>query len=293
MAIRFVLEMPRSEVANFLDTMERTRDAQALTVRESDVFQPDNPLIDVTVVAEDFDVVDALYDWAEHVPQRQSLYFNLYQGGRYRLNAYDVDSLKNAIADDLEDLDISPPPRPLVVSRAGNSIAEVPYGGPMTDGTALIPATTKVTFGAIDHIAFRVRDLARAERFYRTFFGMDVIYRARLQDDLWEQFDESFDWTESIHTGERPDLVRMNNGPVTLTLVDAGQARILHEQRLDHVSVTAPRETMANIRGQVLFHSYTVLEDTPVAFRFVDPFGLIWQIIADDTLNEEPADGAR
>lgn len=295
MAIRFTLEVPRDDIPSLLTMLEASRDAEALTVRNSEDYLPDNPVTDVTVVAEDLTIIDRLYEWQEAGDGRQAAYLNLYHGDRYRLDAYDIDSLKHAIETDLEEAASTAPQRqrPVVVSRAGNAPAEVPYGGKMTDGTALIPATTKLTFGAIDHIALRVRDIARAERFYRTFFGMDVMYRARLRDDRWEQFDEAFDWTESIHTGERPELVRLENAPLTLTLIDVGGGKILHEARIDHVSVTAPVDVLAEIRGRALFHSFTIEEDTPVAFRFVDPYGMIWQIVADDTLNQEPVNGAR
>jgi uncharacterized glyoxalase superfamily protein PhnB len=41
-----------------------------------------------------------------------------------------------------------------------------------------------------------------------------------------------------------------------------------------------PLETLQEIRGKALFASYAVQEDSPRAFRFVDPFGVAWQLVA-------------
>jgi hypothetical protein len=52
------------------------------------------------------------------------------------------------------------------------------------------------------------------------------------------------------------------------------------EQRVAHISVTAPAETLNELRGRAMFANYTVQEDSPRAFRFIDPFGISWQIVA-------------
>jgi hypothetical protein len=55
----------------------------------------------------------------------------------------------------------------------------------------------------------------------------------------------------------------------------------MHENRVAHISVSAPVETLNAIRGRALFASYTVTEDGPRSFRFIDPFGIAWQIVAE------------
>lgn len=280
MVIRFILETPDALVRSALNAIETNREAEALTVRRSEAYGAGNAVSEITVVAHDFSIIDTLYSWWTSQESSADVFVNMYQGDRYSLHAYDPTSLREAIAADVENAPQPPATARRVVTRAGNSVTEIPYGGRMTDGSVLVPATSEITLSGIDHIALRVRDIARAERFYQTFFGMDVIYRAYLEDDRWVQLDETFDWEESIHTGVGPEIVRLENGPVALVLIDIGGGKILHENRIGHFSVQASPETMAEIRGRALFHSYTVQEDTPVAFRFVDPFGLVWQIIA-------------
>lgn len=283
MTIRFVLEVPEQLADDLVGMLDDAPEVEPLTARRVEGMSAENPIVEVNVVSEELDVVDRLYDWFEALDEQALVFLNLDQGDRYRLSAYDRESLRHALESDLEEaLDTAPRAR-FALSRAGNSAAEIPYGGQMTDGSALVPARREVKLGQLDHIAVRVRDPMRAERFYQEFLGMNVIYRAYLEDGRWEQLDEAFDWEESIHTGVRPEIVRLENGPVAIVLIDVGGGKILHEKRIDHISITAPAATVAEIRGRTLFHSFTILEDTPVAFRFVDPFGVVWQIIADET----------
>lgn len=282
MIIRFVLEVPEQVADDVVGVIEDTPEAEPLSARRIEGYAADNGVVEINVVTQDLDVVDSIYDWLEAQDDRPLLFLNLDQGDRYRLSAYDRESLRHALEADLEDTEyVRAAPR-YALSRAGNAAAEVPYGGQLTDGSVLVPARREVKLGRLDHIAIRVRDPRRAERFYQDFFGMDVIYRAYLQDGRWEQLDEHYDWEEGINTGIHPHLVRLENGPIALVLVDVGGGKILHEKRIDHLSVTAPVETLAEIRGRAFFHSFTILEDTPVAFRFVDPFGVVWQIIAEE-----------
>jgi catechol 2,3-dioxygenase-like lactoylglutathione lyase family enzyme len=166
--------------------------------------------------------------------------------------------------------------------EGGVRVSEVPYGGRTVSGVAIAPAQHTVTLGAIDHVALRVRDAARAERFYQTFFGMSVMYRAMREGDRWMFLEEDFDWERSIQTGVSPEIIRLENGPVALVLINVGMGWTLHENRIAYVSVRVPQATLNDLRGQALFSSYTIQEDTPHSFRFVDPFGLVWQLVADD-----------
>lgn len=282
MVIRFILETPNALVESALNAVEAESGAEALTVRRSESYGVGSATTEITVVAEDISIVDTLYNWWTSQESSADVFVNMYQGDRYSLHAYDPNSLRKAIATDVDNAPEAPLPARRVATRAGNSVTEIPYGGRMTDGSVLVPATSEITLSGIDHIALRVRDIASAERFYRRFFAMNVIYRAYLEDDRWEQVDENYDWEEGLHTGIRPEIVRLENGPVALVLLDIGGGKILHENRIGHFSVQAPAETMSEIRGRALFHSFTIQEDTPVAFRFVDPYGMVWQIVLAD-----------
>jgi catechol 2,3-dioxygenase-like lactoylglutathione lyase family enzyme len=159
-------------------------------------------------------------------------------------------------------------------------VADVPYGGRPASGSAIATAERQVTLGTVDHIAVRVRDVYKAEAFYRDFFGMNVIYRTRRDDDRWQHLPADYDWAERHSTGIEPDIVRLENGAVSLVVINAGAAAVMMEQRVAHISVTAPAETLNELRGRAMFANYTVQEDSPRAFRFIDPFGISWQIVA-------------
>lgn len=237
----------------------------------------------ISVIAESADIVDALYAWHDTLDGNPLVFVNFADGERSRLSAYDADSLREVFEARRDSLLLtgSAPPVQVTRTRAGNSVYEVPFGGRMSDGPALISAESTIKLDGFDHVALRVSDLARAERFYHNFFGMDIVYRAYREDDRWEQLDETFDWSEAVHTGQKPEIVRMENGPVALVLIDVGLAQPIYENRIDHVSVVVSPEVLAEIRGRALFYSFTVREEGQRAFSFVDPFGLVWQLIAE------------
>jgi catechol 2,3-dioxygenase-like lactoylglutathione lyase family enzyme len=164
--------------------------------------------------------------------------------------------------------------------EGGAKVADVPFGGRTASGSVVALAENEVTLGGLDHIAIRVRDPYRAEQFYRDFFGMNVIYRARRDEERWQMLPADYDWDERFSTGVAPDVIRLENGPAALVVINAGAAAVLMEARVAYVSFTAPIETLNALRGRALFASYTVEEDSPRAFRFIDPFGISWQIVA-------------
>lgn len=296
MTIRFILEVPRANLPGALRVIDAFPGAEAIAARHVDSADAEQSSAEISVIAQNADIVDALYEWYGGLDRNAPIFVNFQDGERCRLSAYDAHSLREtfeAHRDDVRSAQLAPPVQ-ITTTRAGNSVYEVPFGGRMSDGPALISAASSIKLERFEHIALRVFDLARAERFYHTFFGMDIVYRAYRKDDRWEQLDETFDWSESVHTGIQPEIVRLENGPVALVLIDAGLAQPLYENRIDHISVVVSPEVLAEIRGKALFHSFTVREDGQRAFTFVDPFGLVWQLIAEqDAAIEAGLHGAR
>lgn len=287
MTIRFILEVPRANAAGALAVVERVEDAEIIVARNIEGLEESQATGDISVIAESLAVIDELYGWYETLESNPPVFVNIADGERYRLSAYDARSLRHALEAHLGTDNVPPPAPPpqYAGSRAGNTVFEVPFGGRMSDGPALVSAESAIKMEGFDHVALKVHDLARAERFYHTFFGMDVVYRAYREDGRWEQVDETFDWTASINEGPFPEIARMENGPVALVLIDAGLAQPIYENRIDHVSVVVSPEVLAQIRGKALFQSFTIREDGQRAFQFIDPFGLVWQLMT-------PADAA-
>jgi catechol 2,3-dioxygenase-like lactoylglutathione lyase family enzyme len=210
------------------------------------------------------------------------VYLEAYGGGRIDLGSTNPKELRRTIQGTQYWMETTVPRITNIdetFMEGGARVADVPYGGRTTSGTALVPAEREVRLGGIDHIAVRVRDVAKAEAFYREFFGMSVSYRARREGERWQHLPATFDWTESIRTGIEPEIVRLENGPLALVLVNAGAAAILHENRIGYLSVNVPLDVLNDLRGRALFRSYTIQEDGPRAFRFLDPFGVAWQLV--------------
>ena len=284
MTIRFILEVPRQQVSGALAVIDHVEDAEVIEAQNVEGLEAAQATRDISVIAGSLDLVSDLYGWYEGLEDDPPVFINIADGERCRLSAYDVASLKRVLEDHLE-TESEPPPVPAVqyaASRAGNLTIEVPFGGRMSDGPALVSADRPITMERIDHVALRVPDLSRAERFYHSFFGMDVVYRAYREEDRWEQVDETFDWSASINEGPFPEIVRLENGPVAIVLIDVGMAQPIYENRVDHLSVVVSPEVLAQIRGKALFQSFTVREDGQRAFQFVDPFGLVWQLMTDE-----------
>ena len=124
---------------------------------------------------------------------------------------------------------------------------------------------------------------ATRERVATEGFGAELLSHQDA-DGQWAggaYFPADFDWNDRFATGIEPDIIRLENGPVSLVLINAGAAAVLMEARVAYISVSAPIETLNELRGRALFASYTLQEDSPRAFRFIDPFGVSWQIVAE------------
>ncbi|HMM42778.1 MAG TPA: VOC family protein [Thermomicrobiales bacterium] len=291
MAYRFMLDVPEAAHDDAKTAIQSVRNAQILIDRHPYPRTPD-PVVteadvaggraELTVVAHTLDVIDALYRWMGEREINRDVYIDAHKGGKLHLPDYTAPELRAIIQGDQYWFANTMPKihyPPDIAMEGGTLVSEVPYGG-RAAGLAILPAETQVALGDIDHVAVRVRNMARAEAWYRDFFGMDVIYRARREHDRWQHLPADFSWDEAIHTGIEPEIVRLENGPIALVLINVGMGAVIHESRVAHISVSAPAETLNAIRGRALFASYTITEDTPRSFGFVDPFGLTWQLIA-------------
>jgi catechol 2,3-dioxygenase-like lactoylglutathione lyase family enzyme len=283
MAYRFVVEAPEASHEDIKVAVNGAPSAQILIERHSRNVDPDQDYTELTVVTHTLDVVDTLYAFVDEYELSGDVYLTPHKGGRVRLTDYDPQNIRRLIQGDqywyentvarLSYIDD-------VFMEGGARVSDVPYGARIASSAVVAPAQKRVRLGPVDHLALRVRDIRRAEAFYQDFFGMDVVYRAHREENRWQFLDEDYDWNEVISTGVVPELVRLENEPLGLVLVNIGRGQTLHEPRLAYLSVRVPAETLNEIRGRALFSSFTVQEDSPRSFRFVDPFGLTWQLVA-------------
>lgn len=283
MPYRFVLDMPEELHDSAKAAVSTAHDAMVLIERRPNPTSPDGSRTELSVSAHSLDVIDVVYAWLGQMDAAGDVYLEAYKGGRFPLVEHDPKELRRLIQGNQYWYEKTMPHIHYLetgMMEGGAKVAEVPFGGRSASGSTVALADHEVKLGALDHIAVRVRDPYRAEMFYRDFFGMNVSYRARRDGDRWEMLAADYDWDERFTTGLAPDIIRLENGPTALVIINAGAASVLMEARVAYVSVNAPVETLNALRGRALFASYTVEEDSPRSFRFIDPFGISWQIVA-------------
>jgi catechol 2,3-dioxygenase-like lactoylglutathione lyase family enzyme len=283
MPYRFVLEVPVEAHQDAKIAVESNRDAQILIERHPRLLDQANSFTEITIACHTLNVIDSLYAWAGADGLLSSVYLTAHKGPRVTLSEYDTKSMRRLIQGDQYWYENTVPRISHqfdAVMEGGARVADVPYGGRLAESTAVAPTETTVDLGSFDNVAINVRDIARAEAFYREFFGMRVSYRALREGENWLHLDAEYDYNTGIRTGQIPELVRMENGPVSLVLINVGGGKVLHEPRVAYISLNVPISTLNQLRGKALFHSFTVQEDSPRAFRFVDPFGIVWQVVA-------------
>lgn len=284
MTYRFVLDVPEALHESAKAAIGTARDAMVLIERRPNPTSDDGSRAEVSVSAQSLDVIDVIYRWLADVDNADDVYLDAYKGGSFPLVEHDPKGLRRLIQGNQYWYENTMPNVHYLdagMMEGGAKVADVPYGGRTASGMAIAPAENEVTLGAVDHIAIRVRDPYRAETFYRDFFGMSVSYRARRENDRWQHLPAGWEWNDRFATGVEPDIIRLENGPVGLVIVNAGAAAVMMEARVAYISISAPIDTLNAIRGRALFASYTIEEDSPRAFRFIDPFGIAWQIVAE------------
>ena len=284
MAYRFVLDVPEALHESAKAAVGTARDAMVLIEHKPTPSVSEEQRVDLSVTAHTLDVIDVVYRWLAEIDDAGDVYLDAYKGGRFPLVEHDPKALRRLIQGNQYWYENTMPNVHYLdagMMEGGAKVADVPYGGRTASGLAVAEAENAVTLGAVDHVAVRVRNPHQAEAFYRDFFGMSVSYRARRDDDRWQHLPAGYDWDERHTTGIEPDIIRMENGAVSLVIINAGAAAVLMEARVAYISISAPIETLNALRGRALFASYTIQEDNPRAFRFIDPFGVSWQIVAE------------
>ena len=220
MAYRFLLEVPESLGAEANVAVGAADDAQVVVVRNSHGRDYDESYLDLTIAAHTLRVIETLYDWFDDLgASRPNIRIVLHSGERLSLEAEDRGSLVGAIRRDQPWVERSIP-------RIGDHVSERTEMDDDTLGDPVIPATSgraglvlaterSVSIRNLNHIAIRVTDLAKAERFYTDFFAMDLLGRARRSPKGgYTSLNGNYSWDEARKTGQTADVTFMRNGPL-------------------------------------------------------------------------------
>ncbi len=292
MAYRFLLEVPGSLVEDASIAVERTGDAQVVVVRTGHGLGYDDPLVDLTVAAHSLLVIDSLYTWFDSLgASRPDIRLVLHGGDRLTFESTERGSMVAAIRRDQPWVERSLP-------RIGDHVIEdlagtqrvataTPATGGATSAVAVVErqvvettARRGIIVRAVNHVAIRVLDLAKAETFYTQFFGMELVGRSRRgPGGTLVPLNGDYHWDEARANGTEADITTLRNGPLTLALQRVGRgARLDIDSILDHVSIGVDGTTFATIKGEVLMGGFVTLAVGATSIAFRDPFGLAWEV---------------
>lgn len=300
MAYRFLLEVPETLGAEASVAVEETPDAQVLLVRPSHGLGFEDAFVDLTVAAHSLRVVEGLYDWFDRLgASRPDIRLVLHSGERVALEAVDRGAMVASIRRDQPWVERALPkigdheePRfaesnaeagaPMAVAidaTAGNTPVAALERSRIDDDGGRDDLSRRVHFRRLNHIAVRVLDLAKAERFYEQFLNMQVVGRARRHHSgCLEPIAEEYRWDDARRDGAEADLTFLQNGAVTLGLERAGRGGRFTENSLAHISVAVDPVTFTTLRGEALIRPLTINGSTDTSFTFLDPFGIHWEI---------------
>jgi catechol 2,3-dioxygenase-like lactoylglutathione lyase family enzyme len=296
MAYRFLLEVPETLAAEASVAVNEAGDAQVVVVRSSHGRGADDPFVDLTIAAHSLRVIQTLYDWFDALgASRPDIRIALHSGERVPLESHDRGSLVAAIRRDQPWVERTIPKiGEHAVDSFDNqdgdsqmSAAFSPYAPTnMLERTwSTMPAIQepeggrKVAIRELNHIAIRVTDLEKAERFYTTFLSMDIVGRARQSaGGGFEALGAEYSWADAIRLGQEADVSFLRNGPLVLALQRLGRGARLERGLLDHISIRVDATTFTALKGQILMRSMEVIATAETALAFRDPHGVTWEI---------------
>lgn len=304
MAYRFLLEVPGSLVEDASIAVERTGDAQVVVVRTSHGLGYDDPMVDLTVAAHSLLVIDSLYEWFGSVgASRPDIRLVLHGGDRLLLEEQERGAMVAAIRRDQPWVERSLPrigdhvleefkdgggtatvertPAETETRRLGRATTTSATAPATATGTGTVTATTRgINVRAVNHVAVRVLDLAKAETFYTEFFGMELVGRSRRDPaGTMLPLNGDYRWDAARAAGTEADVSFVRNGPLTLALRRVGRgARLDLDSILDHLSIGVDATSFATIKGEVLMRGFVTLATAPASIAFRDPFGIPWEV---------------
>lgn len=287
MAYRFLLETPESLAAEASIAVTSAGDTDLLVVRQSSRPGYDHPVLDMAVAAHSLTVINTIYDWFDSLgASRPDVSLILHSGQRLPVEEYDRGQMIAAIRRDQPWVERTIPrigdhieeTASVIVQDAGTGVAVPP---PVTNVPAPLPVVgmRTVSIKALNAIAIRVTDIAKAERFYNAFLGMEVTGRGRkAADGTTIPVEADFDWDTATLNGLPADVVMLENGPLSLHLHRVGLGARLDRAILDSISIRVDGPTFQTIKGECLMRGFETLANRERVFAFRDPFAVVWEL---------------
>jgi hypothetical protein len=303
MAYRFLLEVPESLADAASVAVESVDDAQVVLIRPSHGLGIDDPYVDITVAAHTLRVIDTLYDWFDSLgASRGDIRLVLHGGQRHPLESTDRGRMVALIRQDQPWVERSIPhvgdheypgdpagyttgpgaPAETLALDALAANATTAVAERMVDASetmTAVDAQRQVQIRTINYVQVQVNDLPKAEVFYQSYFGMQLLGRIRRgPDGAMMPLPRDYSWERALQTGELADVSFFSNGPLTLAAQRVGLATRIGEGALDYVSLGVDARTFATLKGEALMRPLTVTRSGIASFVVRDPFNVTWEI---------------
>ena len=249
MAYRFMLEIPLAYSSEAEIAITKAPSTQIVTNRTSFADGYDQPRAALTVAAPNLAVIHTLYDWIETTDPRPNVRFVFYSGRRVDLDDYDEGSLIAAIRRDQPWVERTIP-------KIGNHIAQPWVGPEASRGTAAMNAAIagdretfmeeaivvieepRVVIESVNYLAINVAELAKAEKFYRDLFGLEVVARTKSDDaGSYRLLSSDYDPIQAVLTDEQADDSFLRNGALLIALHRVGRGARIERTMIDRVSI--------------------------------------------------------
>jgi catechol 2,3-dioxygenase-like lactoylglutathione lyase family enzyme len=131
------------------------------------------------------------------------------------------------------------------------------------------------------HFGITVDDVIAAERFYCALFTMNVFVREVKTSSGWK----------SLESGVTPEDAAANGlsiGMVVLQRNGLGIALTIESEKrtalLEHLAFVVEPADFENLYGRAVTLGCRVVQKTPRRFVFIDPYGMVWEIMDQDRL---------
>ncbi len=169
-------------------------------------------------------------------------------------------------------------------SPAHRYVADTNQSTPVADSGTVVAESRPIQLRAVNHIAIRVNDLLKAERFYTDFFGMELAGRAfRTERGGYRAVPSSYNPVRARRDDGEADVSFLESEAMTFALRRVGRGdRVETNAVLDHISVDVDVRAFAELRAAVLLRNFDVLMLAPEALTFRDPFGVVWEVTLDE-----------
>jgi catechol 2,3-dioxygenase-like lactoylglutathione lyase family enzyme len=128
----------------------------------------------------------------------------------------------------------------------------------------------------VDHVAVVTSSIREAEAQYGDLFATNVIFRvARYRGD-WVTIDAQATWDEIARGRVRIEGSMLRAGGLTISVLDeSGQGKA---GSINHVGIGCADVEWRRIKEVARKLGLRFLEDSLEAFKFLDGFGVIWEV---------------